>query len=203
MVVQGHGVGDDLQAVLQGTVMLDVDMLVLPVGGLAEPPGLASRFPGLVDLQLHPQVPGTVPVEDGHRFVAVVVDAGAHLMIAGVTVGVLLLVVSVHVQGLVGPQQGPAAITVGVVALVAALAEGVVLAALVLIRPDPPPTVPAEDGTLRQTVRAKILAVELRSFRQGVFPLTVGTGEGLGHSHVLPIEKDSRRIIPRPHSYDI
>ena len=150
--------------------MLDVDVLMVLVGGLAEPPGLASRFPGLVDLQLHPQVPGAVPVEDGHRFVAVVVDAGAHLMVAGIAVGVLLVVVPIHVQGLVGPQQGPAAVAVGVAALVAVLAEGVVLAALVLVCPDPPPAVPAEDGALRQAVRAQVLAVELRSFRRGCSP---------------------------------
>ena len=167
--------------------MFDVNVLMVLVGGLAEPPGLASRLPGLVDLQLHTQVPGAVPVEDGHRFVAVVVDAGAHLAVAGVAVGVLLLVVPVHVQGLVGPQQSAAAVTVGVAALVAVLAEGVVLAALVLVCPDPPPAVPAEDGVFRQTVRAQGLAVELRSFRQGMFPLTVGTGEGVSHSHVLPI----------------
>ena len=78
-----------------------------------------------------------------------------------------------------------------------------VLAALVLVCPDPTPAVPAEDGALRQAVRAQVLAVELGPFRQGVFPLTLGTGEGFSHSHILPIEKDSRRIIPRPHSYDI
>ena len=183
--------------------MFDVNVLMVLVGSLAEPPGLTSRLPGLIDLQFHPQVPGAVPVEDGHRLVAVVVDAGAHLMVAGVAVGVLLLVVPVHVQGLVGPQQSAAAVTVGVAALVAVLAEGVVLAALVLVCPDPPPAVPAENGALRQAVRAQVLAVELCSFRQEVFPLTVGTGEGFSHSHILPIEKDSRRIIPRPHGYSI
>ena len=167
--------------------MLGVDALMVPVGGLTEPPGLGSRLPGLVDLQLHTQVPGAVPVEDGHGLVAVVLDAGAHLVVAGIAVGVLLVVIPVHVQGLVGPQQSAAAVAVGVAALVAVLAEGVVLAALVLVCPDPPPAVPAEDGTLRQAVRAQVLAVELCSFRQGMFPSTVGTGEGLGHSHVLPI----------------
>src|SRR5699024_2543840 len=119
--------------------------------------------------------------------VAVVVDAGAHLVVAGIAVGVLLVVIPVHVQGLVGPQQGPAAVTVGVVALVAALAERVVLAALVLVCPNPPPAVPTEDGALRQAVRTQLLVVELRSFRPGMFPLTVGTGDGFGHSHVPPI----------------
>ena len=159
--------------------MFDVDVLVVLVDGLAEPPGLAPRFPGLVNLQLHTQVPGAVPVENGHGLVAVVVDAGAHLAVAGIAVGVLLVVVPVHVQGLVGSQEGPAAVAVGVAALVAVLAEGVALAALVLVCPDPPPAVPAEDGVFRQTVRAQGLAVELRSIRQGVFPSTVGTGEGL------------------------
>lgn len=164
VVVHGHGVGDDLQAVFQGAVMLDIDALMVLVGGLAEPPGLAPRLPGLVDLQLHTQVPGAVPVEDGHGLVAVIVDAGAYLVVAGIAVGVLL-VVPVHVQGLVGPQEGPAAVAVGIVALVAVLAEGVVLAALVLVCPDSPPAVLAEDGALRQAVRAQVLAVELGPFR--------------------------------------
>jgi hypothetical protein len=72
--VQGHGVGHQLEALVQGAVVLAVEQFLPLVGDAQERLGAGVVLTRSVDLQLHAEVAGTAAVEDGVRLVAVIVD---------------------------------------------------------------------------------------------------------------------------------
>ena len=76
MVGQGHGMGNDLEPVLQTAVMLAVDMFI---GAVANTKDLSSgtfRFATFIDLQLYTEVTGACAIEDRLGFVVIVVNVG-------------------------------------------------------------------------------------------------------------------------------
>ena len=65
VVVQRHGVGDDLKAIIQAAVMLAVDaLLTVSVGILDDIPCVGGIFTGIVDLQLYAEVAVSLAVEN-------------------------------------------------------------------------------------------------------------------------------------------
>ena len=58
LVVQGHGMGDDLKPLFQRAVVLAVDPLFAVIGDFQELSGIGAIFPGPIDLQLHTKEPG-------------------------------------------------------------------------------------------------------------------------------------------------
>ena len=75
VIAQGHRVGDDLHAVLQGTVMLDVDVLqTVAVGRVHQLPRPVAALPRPVDFQLHAEIACPFPIENGVRLVVIAVN---------------------------------------------------------------------------------------------------------------------------------
>lgn len=100
---------DDLQAVIQGAVVLDVDVLGGAICKLQQLPGVGAVLSGAVDLQLHAKVTGTCAIEDGIRLEIVVVDGDILLPPGPAVLAVGLIRVVSRVEGVCLPDQ-PAAL---------------------------------------------------------------------------------------------
>ena len=91
MVMKGHGVGDEFEAVFQTAVLFDVEMFLFAIGRITDRTGMVMIVSAFIDLQLHTEVTGIITVEDGLRFVAVVQDSAFR--------GVFLLIAVAAVEG--------------------------------------------------------------------------------------------------------
>ena len=69
LVAEGHGVGDDLEAIVQASVMLAADMLLRSVPKVQDSPGVLTHLSAAVDLQLHAEEAGALAVKDGLRLI--------------------------------------------------------------------------------------------------------------------------------------
>lgn len=172
VVLQAHGMGDDLKAILQGAVMLAVDVLFFSVGNLHKLSGIGGAFPGLVDLKLHAEEAWPFTKEKGLWFIVVVLDgiepmgAAKTAEAVGAAGGLALPVLVVSV---VHMEELSAIGAVGVVALIAALTKGRAVAAGVFASPDALAAMGAEGAFLLQTAGAKVLFVEAGASGNGHF----------------------------------
>lgn len=94
VVAEGHGVGHQLKAVVQGAVVLAVEPRLTLVGDGQEAAGVVAVLAGLVDLQLHAEIEGPIPPEEGGWAVVVVVDGllTGNGQVAVRTVGLILVI---------------------------------------------------------------------------------------------------------------
>ena len=65
VVAEGHGMGYQFKAVIQGTVVLAVELGLALVGDGQEAAGVVAVLAGLVDLQLHAEIKGPIPQKQG------------------------------------------------------------------------------------------------------------------------------------------
>ena len=200
VAVQGQGVRHQLQPVVQGTVMLDVEKFRVPIGYLQQRAGIALYLTAPVDLQLHAKKPGPLSAEDGLRFIVVVMDwiVFAPLLVAVHAVGVLVVIVVLGVVGAGLVQQRPAAAAVGVVVVKAALAQGCVRTASVVLVPDALPTAFTGQGSLVQAVWTELQAVKGIQFFSWIGLTAQSAGSLFAHSHYL---HDFSPRSPRGHSW--
>ena len=76
--INRHGVGDNFHSIIQGTIMLDINQLIHCVSNLLNPGRLGVVFTCIVDLQLHTKIAAALAIENGLRFIVVVMN---HTMI--------------------------------------------------------------------------------------------------------------------------
>ena len=131
VVAEGHGVGHQLEAVVQGAVVLAVEPGLTLVGDGEKAAGVVAVLTGLVDLQLHAEIEGPIPPEERGWAVVVVVD---RLLVGGGpvavrAVGLILVLTRRQVAGLVVGDKGAAAGADGVAVLQAGEAQGQILGA--------------------------------------------------------------------------
>lgn len=125
LAVQGHGVGHQLQTVIQRTVVLDVEELLLGVGDPEKGTGVVPVLAAAVDLKLYAKKPGPISIEDRLRFVVVIMDGlvpKEGLETVG-TVGTVAVLVDLLIAGGMDPDEFPAAAAAGEVLIVAILAK--------------------------------------------------------------------------------
>lgn len=178
VIVQGHGVGDDLHAVFQRAVMLDVDVFMVLVGNGHEPTGPAVALAALVDLQLHAKVADARAVKDGVGFVIVGLDALRMGAVAGVAVAVVILAGQI-VQIITEHQPSTAAAISVLVQAGAAQAH-----VLLLVHPAPAKplaAVVADGRQLVQAVGAVKLALEVPELAERVGLAAMGAQGGFSH----------------------
>ena len=163
VVLQTHGMRDQLEAVAEGTVVLTVEPLGKSDIGLGQnPAGVVTPLAAFVDLQLDSEVSGAGAVEDGFWFVVVALD---HISVcffqAGQAEG---LIAVVQVVGVLTVDEA-AALGAGHVALVVAgLTEGRVVISGVVSEPDPLAAAGAEGGFVLQALWADEPVVEWNEF---------------------------------------
>ena len=94
VVAEGHGVGHQLKAVIQGAVVFAVEPGLALVGDGKKAAGVVAVLAGLVDLQLHAEIEGPIPPETGGWAVVVVVDGllTGNGQVAVRTVGLILVI---------------------------------------------------------------------------------------------------------------
>lgn len=163
VVLQAHGMRDQLEAVAEGTVVLTVEPLGETNVGLGQNlAGVVTPLAAFVDLQLDSEVPWTGAVEDGFRFVVVALDhVSVCFLQAGQAEG---LIAVVQVVGVLTVDEA-AALGAGHVALVVAgLTEGRVVISGVVSEPDPLAAAGAEGGFVLQALWADEPVVEWNEF---------------------------------------
>ena len=122
LILQRHGVRDDLKAVVQTAIVLAIGKGVLSVDDVQQRQGVLVVLTGTVDLQLHAEKAGPGAVEDGTGLEIVVVDGT--VLDVGAAVAAIGVVVIVGVPALIEGDEASAAGAAGIVAVVAVGAKG-------------------------------------------------------------------------------
>ena len=159
VVLQTHGMRDQLEAVAEGTVVLTVEPLgEIDVGLGQNLAGVVTPLAAFVDLQLDSEVPWTGAVEDWFWFVVVALD---HVPVCFLQAGQAeRLIAVVQVVGVLTVDEA-AALGAGHVALVVTgLTEGRVVISGVVSEPDPLTAAGAEGGFVLQALWADEPVVE-------------------------------------------
>ena len=163
VVLQTHGMRDQLEAVAEGTVVLTIEPLGKTDIGLGQnPAGVVTPLAAFVDLQLNPEVSGAGAVEDGFRFVVVALDyVSVGFLQAGQAERLIAVVQIVTVLTV----DEAATLGAGHVALVVAgLAEWSVVISGVVSEPDSLAAAGAEGGFVLQALWADEPVVEWDEF---------------------------------------
>lgn len=163
MIVQRHGVGDDLEAIIQGAVVLAVDALCTVVGQGHQGLGGANTLAAFVDFQLHAEVAGTGAIEDGLGLVVIALDAAGDgiAVVACVTQWFILFLVSSLIVGICQGDQSAAMVAAGIVVVIAGLAKGDFRGSGIVIPPETAAAVGTADSFRIQAAWAEGLAVEV------------------------------------------
>ena len=159
VVLQAHGMRDQLEAIAEGTVVLTVEPLGKTDIGLGQnPAGVVTPLAAFVDLQLDSEVPWTGAIEDGFWLVVVALD---HVPVCFLQAG--------QAEGLIAVVQIVTVLTVDEVAtlgaghvalVVAGLAEWSVVISGVVSEPDPLAAAGAEGCFVLQALWADEPVVE-------------------------------------------
>lgn len=159
VVLQAHGMRDQLEAVAEGTVVLTVEPLgETNVGWRQDLAGVVTPLAAFVDLQLDSEVPWTGAIEDGFWLVVVALD---HVPVCFLQTGQAERLIAVVQIVTVLTVDEAAALGAGHVALVVAgLAEGRVVISGVVSEPDPLTAAGAEGGFVLQALWADEPVVE-------------------------------------------
>ena len=163
MVLQTHGMRDQLEAVAEGTVVLTVEPLGETNVDLRQDlAGVVTPLAAFVDLQLDSEVSGASAIEDGFRLVVVALD---HVSVCFLQAGQAERLIAVVQIVTVLAVDEAAALGAGHVALVvASLAEWGVVVSGVVSEPDPLAAAGAEGGFVLQALRADEPVVEWNEF---------------------------------------
>ena len=107
LVLQRHGVRDDLKAVIQTAIVLAVGKGVLPVGNVQQGRGVLVVLAGTVDLQLDTEEAGPGAIEDGTGLEIVIMDSAVFNVGAAVTaIGIVIVVrIPAAIKGIRLPQR--------------------------------------------------------------------------------------------------
>ena len=155
VIVQRHRVGDNLETVIERTVVFAIDVLSAAIGDIHQLFCDGIVFARTVDLQLDAEVTAAVAVEDGRGLVVIFVNcAAAELVVAVAAVGKFLIVVGVEVVRGFFRDERSAAGADGVVVLTTVGAERGVGISCVFIAQDRIAAVLAADSELVETVGA-------------------------------------------------
>ena len=204
VVVQGHRVGHQLHAVIQGSVMLDVEVLqTVAVGDGQQLTCIVRVLTGTVDLQFHTEVSGAAAPEQGLGLVIVVLNGPVTgLIVAVVAEG--LVIVSGSVVGVVLVDDPPAEGAGLVPPVIAVLTQGRGVIAGVFVPPDAGAAVGADHRGAGQTARTEQLAVEFDELST-LKEVSAGIAAFKSFVHIVP---PNNKMSPghRPglsHRYDI
>lgn len=192
---------DDLKSIVQTAIMLAVVKIPLPVSDGKNLLRVASDFAALVDLQLYAEVSWPVSVKNRFRAVIVVVnDLIFQNMIAVFAIGIVLAVA--QIIRILAVDQFPAAFTVCVMAVIAALAERMRPRTGIGVIPKPLPTVRADNSFFVKSVFTEVISRKQRQRIFWEFPSADAASMIVSHSRFPPDKKITagRICIRRLHS---
>jgi len=140
--------------------MLDVDMVMMDIADTEELVGVAVTLTSSVDLQLHPQETGTLPIENGVWLVVIALDTTFPNMtiVAGLTIA--LIIISGQIAQIRILYHSPTLCTGHIIIICTVLTENDMLVTASILLPDTSTAVSADTCVLLQAVRAEVLAVK-------------------------------------------
>ena len=117
---------------------------------------MSGTLAAMVQFKLHTIVSGPFPIEDGFRFVVIVMDTSilSQGMETGGAIGPFIIFIRVFIIGLAFPEQTAAPAAGGIVVIVALLAQMGISAAGVVICPQAVSAFAAQKRMYLQTVGA-------------------------------------------------
>ena len=177
MVLKRHRMSDKLQAFIQATVRLDVQVFSVGVRDVKELLRIAVDCTAVVDFKLYAEMTQTFAVENKFRRVTVLVNNVTMLIPAGCAVGV---VVTVPVRA-VTVNNAVAVLAADVVFIKAVVAERVrvILDGVFLI--DPLGTVVADDGQAICAVLAEPIAFHFKHLVNWMLSTAICTNSYFAH----------------------
>ena len=202
MAVQRGRVADDLEALIQTAIMLAVHTWFVVIADGKNFVRVAVVFPSSVDFQLHAEVARPHAVENRQRLVIIAVDTTPpKLLVATLTIRIIFIAV-VQITGIIIQKQPSAALAGRVRAVIAPLAERVIVRPCIGIIPDPGPAVGTDN---RFFVKAVFAEISSRKQRQRIFwefPSADAASMVVSHSRFPPDKKITagRICIRRLHS---
>ena len=156
MAVQRGRVADDLEALIQTAIMLAVHTWFGVIADGKNFVRVAVVFPSSVDFQLHAEIARSHAVENRQRLVIIAVDTALpKLLVAALTIRIIFIAV-VQITGIVIQKQPPTALTGRVGAVIAPLAERVIVRPGIGIIPEPGPAVGTDNRFFVKAVFAEI-----------------------------------------------
>lgn len=103
MVVHGHGMGDNLESLIERSVMLAVDPLFSAICHFLDFGGIGVALTGSIYFKLNAKPPVALAQEIRFRFVIVVMDrTAAASAMAGIAAGIVCLQLRAYPTGLSG-----------------------------------------------------------------------------------------------------
>lgn len=184
---------DNLEAVVQRTVVLAVGQRFRLIGDVHQRLRAAVAFTAVIDFQLYAEIARAFAAEDGEGLEVVIVDGA--VLDGSAAIGTVGIVVVQRIPAVVGVDDAPAADASGVVPVIAFGADGeVIVLTAVVGAQETAAAVGADKGQVVQTIGTVEPAVELGKLSFG--STTVGTGAEFGHSKIPPKYKISLRGSP-------
>ena len=160
LILQRHGVRDDLKAVVQTAIVLAIGKGVLSVDDVQQRQGVLVVLTGTVDLQLHAEKAGPGAVEDGTGFEIVVMNGT--VLDVGAAVAAIGIIVVVRIPAAIKGNKAAASGTAGVIAVAAVRTDRVsAVVGQAFTIPEAGAAADADICHAIQTVRAQQTVMEL------------------------------------------
>ena len=186
MAVQRGRVADDLEALIQTAIVLAVHTWFVVIADGKNFVRVAVVFPSSVDFQLYAEIARSHAVENRQRLVIIAVDTTPpKLLVAALTIRIIFIAV-VQIAGIIIQKQPPAALTGRVRAVIAPLAERVIVRPGIGIIPEPGSAVGTDNGFFVKAVFAEISSRKQRQRIFWEFPSADAASMVVSHSRFPP-----------------
>ena len=172
--IESHRVGDDLEPIVEAAVVLAVGQRMFSIGDVQDLGSVVTIFTGTVDLKLNAEEAVAVAIENGSRFVVIIVDSVP--VTNGVIAFLTIRVISTE-EGVPPADQGVAGCTAFKVIVEAVLTQRLRIGSHIVVCPDTAVTAGAVDRLIAQAGGAKKLAVKRKQFVLQKFFSAVGADE--------------------------
>ena len=182
VVVQTHGMGDQLEAVLQTSIVLAIQGDGVAVRNTQHISGVVIILASTIYFKLHAEVTGAFAIEHRCGLEVVVPDCAATIdgMVAVVAKGIV--VIFVLIIGILIADQTATIVADGVVMRVAGITQRSLAGAGIVLPPNALAAAGTDQGVLLQAVAAQILTTELSALSHGVDGASDFAGKGVIHN---------------------
>ena len=182
VVLQRHGMCHHLEAVIQGTVMLAVQILqAVSVGDLHDSTCAGVIRASPVDFQLYAEILRAIATKQRFRLVIIVFDCFISPCMGVTVIAERIIFIVILVIGIIQMDNTSAAFTAGIVPVIAGRAEGRVFIPGIVIPVDTLSAVGANHGLLICTAFAKCIVTHHDAILQWVLLSTVTADKSLSH----------------------
>jgi hypothetical protein len=168
MIGKIHRVCDDLEAIIQGTVMLDIDMGVFSVGDIKDFLSIVIALAVSVDFKLYTHEKA-LPVKDWGGLVTVIADNMTAFVETSLTIGGILIVVAFFIGTVVIVNDAATFGAVSVMIGITVLTEADMPIRHGILFPDGFAAALTGNGSFLIAIRTQAMTIEVYDFILGAF----------------------------------